>query len=207
MFILFDSIYTGHAYQLRFWIELALVLRSLRKLKPLCGVLRWYFGFNCFCWCQLKWVDSMPYINGIVPAEALLLKWRAGSLSISTRWHGKSQVSNLQLHNIRTNFLKSQRSACLWGGLCSDMLLIFCCNLKVQKLMSLVVQAIEVAQVMDEALDTKNTVLVLRCIKIAESHVSSPLQIQYSAFESVTYRFFLLHCGYIPKWSPWEFLF
>ena len=40
-------------------------------------------------------------------------------------------------------------------------------------------QAIEVAQIMDEALDANRTDVVMRCIKIAESHVSTAFPIQY----------------------------
>ncbi|KAF7806971.1 fanconi-associated nuclease 1-like protein [Senna tora] len=41
-------------------------------------------------------------------------------------------------------------------------------------------EAIEVAQIMDEALEANNTELVLKCIKIAESHVCTPLPISES---------------------------
>lgn len=51
--------------------------------------------------------------------------------------------------------------------------------------MSLVLQAIEVAQIMDEALDANNTELVLRCMKVAESHVITPLPMQYISSQSV----------------------
>ncbi|XP_024192282.1 fanconi-associated nuclease 1 homolog isoform X4 [Rosa chinensis] len=37
-------------------------------------------------------------------------------------------------------------------------------------------EAIEVAQIVDEALDGSNTGLVLKCIKIADSHLSNPVQ-------------------------------
>ncbi|KAE9604958.1 hypothetical protein Lal_00036941 [Lupinus albus] len=50
-------------------------------------------------------------------------------------------------------------------------------------------EAIEVAQVMDEALDENGTDVVLRCINIAESCVSTALPIQCSTSESVfTFR-------------------
>lgn len=39
-----------------------------------------------------------------------------------------------------------------------------------------VLQAIEVAQIVDEALDESNTRLVLKCIKIADSHLSNPVK-------------------------------
>ncbi|XP_012568884.1 fanconi-associated nuclease 1 homolog isoform X2 [Cicer arietinum] len=45
-------------------------------------------------------------------------------------------------------------------------------------------EAIEVAQIMDEALDANRTDVVLRCIEIAESRVSTVLPIQYSTSES-----------------------
>lgn len=51
---------------------------------------------------------------------------------------------------------------------------------------TLVFQAIEVAQIMDEALDANRTDVVLSCLKIAESHVSTSLPIQYSTSESVS---------------------
>ncbi|XP_061374406.1 fanconi-associated nuclease 1 homolog [Gastrolobium bilobum] len=47
-------------------------------------------------------------------------------------------------------------------------------------------EAIEVAQIMDEALDANRTDVVLRCIEIAESRVPTALPIQYSTSESVT---------------------
>ncbi|XP_058736594.1 fanconi-associated nuclease 1 homolog isoform X1 [Vicia villosa] len=47
-------------------------------------------------------------------------------------------------------------------------------------------EAIEVAQVMDEALDANKTDMVLRCIKIAESRVSAVLPIQYSTSKTVS---------------------
>ena len=47
-------------------------------------------------------------------------------------------------------------------------------------------QAIEVAQIMDEALDANKTDVVLRCIKIAESCVSTDFPIQCSTSESVS---------------------
>ncbi|XP_027350750.1 fanconi-associated nuclease 1 homolog [Abrus precatorius] len=47
-------------------------------------------------------------------------------------------------------------------------------------------EAIELAQIMDEALDANKTDVVLRCIKIAESCVSTDLPIQYSTSESVS---------------------
>ncbi|XP_061995289.1 fanconi-associated nuclease 1 homolog [Rosa rugosa] len=37
-------------------------------------------------------------------------------------------------------------------------------------------EAIEVAQIVDEALDGSNTGFVLKCIKIADSHLSNPVQ-------------------------------
>ena len=46
-------------------------------------------------------------------------------------------------------------------------------------------QAIEVAQIMDEALDANRTDVVMRCIKIAESHVSTAFPIQYLTSKSV----------------------
>ncbi|KAI9119507.1 hypothetical protein K1719_009383 [Acacia pycnantha] len=46
-------------------------------------------------------------------------------------------------------------------------------------------EAVEVAQIMDEALDANDNDLLLKCIKIAESHVSTLLPIQYSTSESV----------------------
>ncbi|KAL5177112.1 Fanconi-associated nuclease 1 [Glycine soja] len=47
-------------------------------------------------------------------------------------------------------------------------------------------EAIEVAQIMDEALDANKTDVVLRCIKIAESCVSTDFPIQCSTSESVS---------------------
>nr|KYP32919.1 Coiled-coil domain-containing protein MTMR15 [Cajanus cajan] len=47
-------------------------------------------------------------------------------------------------------------------------------------------EAIEVAQIMDEALDANKIDVVLRCIKIAESCISTDLPIQYSTSESVS---------------------
>ncbi|KAI5431577.1 Fanconi-associated nuclease 1, variant 4 [Lathyrus oleraceus] len=47
-------------------------------------------------------------------------------------------------------------------------------------------QAVEVAQVMDEALDANKTDIILRCIKMAESRVSTVLPIQYSTSKSVS---------------------
>ncbi|KAK2359800.1 zinc ion binding/nucleic acid binding/hydrolase [Trifolium repens] len=47
-------------------------------------------------------------------------------------------------------------------------------------------EAIEVAQIMDEALDANKTDVVLRCIQIAKSGVSTVLPIQYSTSESVS---------------------
>ncbi|PNX54678.1 fanconi-associated nuclease 1, partial [Trifolium pratense] len=49
-----------------------------------------------------------------------------------------------------------------------------------------VFQAIEVAQIMDEALDANKTDVVLRCIQIAKSRVSTVLPLQYSTSESVS---------------------
>ncbi|XP_028767384.1 fanconi-associated nuclease 1 homolog isoform X2 [Neltuma alba] len=57
-------------------------------------------------------------------------------------------------------------------------------------------EAIEVAQIMDEALDTHDNELVLKCIKIAESHVSTVLPIQYSTAESVV----SFRCLYTASW-------
>lgn len=47
-------------------------------------------------------------------------------------------------------------------------------------------EAIEVAQIMDEALDANKTDVMLRCIKIAESCISTDLPVQYSTSESVS---------------------
>ncbi|XP_027930104.1 fanconi-associated nuclease 1 homolog isoform X1 [Vigna unguiculata] len=47
-------------------------------------------------------------------------------------------------------------------------------------------EAIEVAQIMDEALDTNKIEVVLRCIKIAESRVSTDFPDRYSTSESVS---------------------
>ncbi|CAL5191400.1 unnamed protein product [Lathyrus oleraceus] len=47
-------------------------------------------------------------------------------------------------------------------------------------------EAVEVAQVMDEALDANKTDIILRCIKMAESRVSTVLPIQYSTSKSVS---------------------
>jgi len=52
--------------------------------------------------------------------------------------------------------------------------------------MTLGFQAIEVAQIMDEALDTNKIEVVLRCIKIAESRVSTDFPDRYSTSESVS---------------------
>lgn len=52
--------------------------------------------------------------------------------------------------------------------------------------MTLVFQAIEVAQIMDEALDANRADVVLRCIKIAESCVSTAFPIQSLTSESVS---------------------
>lgn len=52
--------------------------------------------------------------------------------------------------------------------------------------MTLSFQAIEVAQIMDEALDANKTDVILRCIKIAESCISTDLPLQYSTSESVS---------------------
>jgi len=49
-----------------------------------------------------------------------------------------------------------------------------------------VLQAIEVAQIMNEALDANKTDVVLRCIKIAESRVSTVLPIENLTSESVS---------------------
>ncbi|XP_052723474.1 fanconi-associated nuclease 1 homolog isoform X1 [Vigna angularis] len=47
-------------------------------------------------------------------------------------------------------------------------------------------EAIEVAQIMDEALDTNKIEVVLRCIKLAESRVSTDFSDRYSTSESVS---------------------
>ncbi|XP_054821940.1 fanconi-associated nuclease 1 homolog isoform X2 [Prosopis cineraria] len=57
-------------------------------------------------------------------------------------------------------------------------------------------EAIEVAQMMDEALDAHNNELVLKCIKISESHVSTLLLIQCSTPESVA----AFHHLYTASW-------
>ncbi|TKY64935.1 Fanconi-associated nuclease 1-like [Spatholobus suberectus] len=57
-------------------------------------------------------------------------------------------------------------------------------------------EAIEVAQIMDEALDANKIDVVLRCIKIAESCVSADLPIQYSTSESVS----SIRCLFTASW-------
>lgn len=58
-------------------------------------------------------------------------------------------------------------------------------------------EAIELAQIMDEALDANKTDVVLRCIKIAESRVSTVLPIEYLTSESVSTFHHLLTASWV----------
>lgn len=103
------------------------VLGYPQKRSPSSGVLR---CFNVFIFYFLSTDALMSYnLNSTVMrkvlvtlencdyflfyAEAFLPEWRTGFVSISTSGFGNSQVSNLQVHSITTNFLRSRWLACL----------------------------------------------------------------------------------------------
>ncbi|KAJ7979130.1 Fanconi-associated nuclease [Quillaja saponaria] len=58
-------------------------------------------------------------------------------------------------------------------------------------------EAIEVAQITDQYLDDNSTELVLRCIKIAESHISSSLPIQSLTSKPVATLYYLFSASWI----------
>lgn len=116
-------------------------------------------------------------------AETFLPKWRTGFVSISTSGFGNSQVSNLQVHSITTNFLRSRWLACLWRGVALFYVkIITFVSFTISN--DLVLQAIEVAQIIDQALDGSNNGMVLKCIKIADARMSSEIT-QFSTSESM----------------------
>ncbi|WVZ04696.1 hypothetical protein V8G54_018042 [Vigna mungo] len=98
---------------------------------------------------------------------------RISSKSESLMWRTENQFSRIAgICSLMKRYISKFRGV---GGL--PFLLPY---------MTLGFQAIEVAQIMDEALDTNKIEVVLRCIKLAESRVSTDFPDRYSTSESVS---------------------